>query len=467
LSRVVALLGCLALAVPLARAQEPGADAPPSAAPPAPSLGEPPAPVGDPPPPATLDPAPPPATLDPAPPPATLDPASPAPKTVEEAKPAPPSSSSTITGAARLGLYTDSDQTTVFRALAALAAAFGRWSVNASATVDVVSSSSVDVRSSPGLSKVDVVTSASGTTSTTGGNMSDRRLAATAGAGWRDPNGRGINLSASYANERDYNSINAGLNGSIDLFERATTLLAGFTFTYNWIASVLDPTFAQQMYELGWTAGVAQVLTRGDALRLRYDGAAARGYQASPYRNVRFGDWTPSVGDNQRITFLNTIGSADGLPETVPDLRIRHAAVVEWVHSFAEGLGLYSQARLGRDSWGIDSLTAAVELRAATADWRFQLGYRFYIQSGADFYQSKYLLAPTNYTYYTSDKELSREIGHVTNLGVARVLKQAHYPGDTRVLLDGTVNVLYYAYPDFVLLKSRTSGFVELGLTWE
>ena len=120
------------------------------------------------------------------------------------------------------------------------------------------------------------------------------------------------------------------------------------------------------MYEIGWSGGVAQVVSRLDALRLRYDGAAAIGYQASPYRNVRFGDWQPSIGANQRITFLDTIGSADGLPETVPNERIRHAVVLEWVHSFTDGLALYTQARLGLDSWGIESASGAAELRAAT-----------------------------------------------------------------------------------------------------
>lgn len=390
----------------------------------------------------------------------------PSPAAAEPAAAAAPASSS-VTGAGRLGLYADSDQTIVFRALAAVAGMFPHWSINADVAVDVVSSSSVDVRSSPGLSQVDVTTSATGTTSTSGGKMSDRRLAATIGTGWHDADGHALSVSASYANERDYNSVNGGLNGAFDLFGRLTTILGGVGFTYNWIGSVLDPTFAKQMYEVAWSAGVAQVLARTDALRLRYDGAAAIGYQASPYRNVRFGDWTTTVGANQRITFANTIGSADGLPETVPDLRIRHAAVLEWVHSFTAGLALYSQARLGTDTWGVESLAAAAELRAASTSWRFRVGYRFYIQSDADFYQPKYLLPSTSYTYYTSDKELSREIGHIANLGISRVLKQPHYAGDTRALLDLAVHVLYYNYPDFVLLKSRTSGFVELGLTWE
>ncbi len=372
-----------------------------------------------------------------------------------------------VTGAGRLGLYADSDETIVFRALAAMTGGVGRWTISGSADVDVVSSASVDVRSSPGLSQVDVVTSASGTTSTSGGKMSDRRLSATLGSGWNDSRGHTFNLSAAYANERDYNSVSGGLNGSIDAVERSMTLLAGFTFTANWISSVLDSTFARRMSEVGWTAGLAQVLTPNDALRLRYDGAAAIGYQGSPYRNVRFGDWTTSTGENQRIVFANTIGSADGLPETVPNLRVRHAAVAEWVHSLTQGLALHGEARLGIDNWGVESLAAAAEMRAVTSGWRVRLGYRFYAQSGADFYHSKYLLSPDRYTYYTSDKELSRELGHIVNFGAARVLRQARYPGDTRILLDIAVNYLYYAYPDFVLLKSRSSGFVELGLSWD
>jgi hypothetical protein len=384
---------------------------------------------------------------------------------VEESKPS--SSAAPITGAVRTGLYADSDQTIVFRALATLAGGIGHWILSATATADVVSSASIDVRSSAGLSKVDVVTSASGTTSTSGGKMSDRRLSATTGAGWNDGAGHTLNLSASFANERDYDSVSGGANGSVDLFERVTTLLGGLTFTQNWIGSVLDSSFARRMYAFGWTVGVAQVLTQSDALRLRYDGVAARGYQASPYRTVRFGDWTTSVGANQRITFANTLGSTDGLAETVPDERLRHALALEWVHSFIDAVALHAEARLGSDSWGVQSVMAGVELRAATLNWRLRAGYRFYAQSSASFYEPKYLLEATSYTYYTSDKELSRELGHIVSLGISRVLRHPRRAGAVPMLLDITANVLHYDYPDFILLKSRDSGFVELGLTWE
>ena len=55
----------------------------------------------------------------------------------------------------------------------------------------------------------------------------------------------------------------------------------------------------------------------------------------------------------------------------------------------------------------------------------------------------------------------------MVNLGLARVVRPPRYAGDTRVILDGALHVLYYTYPDFVLLKSRAAGFLELGLSWE
>jgi hypothetical protein len=383
------------------------------------------------------------------------------------ADPPGPDASAATTGALRFGVYGDNDQTSVIRSLASVASTWGDWSLTGSGAVDIVSSASVDVRSSPGLSAVDVVTSASGRSSTSGGKMSDRRLEGTAGAGWNDRAGHTANLSASYATEADYESVSGRLNGSYDLFDRTLTLLGGLAWTGNQIGTVLDPNFHRTSHQLGWSVGVAQVTSQRDAVRLRYDGSDAEGYQASPYRNVRFGNWTTATGPNQQITFQNTIGAAAGLPETEPQRRLRHAAVFELVKALDDGVGLHGELRLGRDSWRVSSETAACALRVARPLWRLELGYRFYTQSAASFFEDKYVLAPEMYRYYSSDKELGRERGHMGNLDVSAVLMPARGPADTRLLLDLRLTVLHYQYPGFLLLDARTSYFAEAGLTWE
>ena len=268
------------------------------------------------------------------------------------------------------------------------------------------------------------------------------------------------------AAETDYASVSGGLNGSFDVLDRAMTLLGGLTLTDNWVSSVLDPSLHRKMFSPGWSAGAAFVLTPEDALRLRYDGKASQGYLSSPYRNVRFGDWIPRFGAHQ-ITFLNTIGSADGLPERVPSTRVGHAAVLEWLHSFGIGVGLHPELRVSRDTWSLDSLSAGLDLRIATNTFRMQLGYRFYVQSHAHFFEDKYTLSPMTYSYYTSDKELGDELGHLVRLDIYGVISDARGSNDTRTLLNFEVEAAHYNYPGFVLLPSRDSIFAGLGLTWE
>ncbi len=371
-----------------------------------------------------------------------------------------------VTGSLRAGAYTDSDRTLVLRGLGVVSRSWEHWTLSGSLGVDSVTSASVDVRSSPALSKVDVVTSASQGTSTSGGKMTDTRFEVTGGAGWRGNSGAAMNLVTAAAAETDYTSVSGGLNGSFDLFDRQLTILGGASATDNWVASVLDPSLHKKMVAGGWSGGFALVVTPEDVFRLRYDGKVARGYLSSPYRSVRFGDWTPTFSAHQ-IMFFGTSGSADGLPEQVPGSRIAHAAVFEWLHSLSPSLGLHPELRVSRDSWNIESLTAGVDLRFAATSWRLQVGYRLYMQSHASFFQDKYTRDSSTYRYYTSDKELGDERGHLLQLDLAFVLSEPTRANDTRTLLDLQLEGAYYQYPGFVLLPSRESLFATLGITWE
>jgi hypothetical protein len=362
-----------------------------------------------------------------------------------------------VTGALREGIYVDTDHTQVFRTLAAVEAAWSGLRLSAKESVDVVSSASLDVRSSAAL---DAVSSASAGAP----KMSDRRLETVVGVSYDDGGGHAGAVNAVYATERDYTSIGAAVSGSWDLAARNFTLLAGAHVNHDLITSIIDPTLSEQMDEVGYSAGLAQVLSTSDVLRLRYDGSYENGYQASPYRTVRFGDWvTTAARRTELITFTNTIGPAAGLPETVPSVRVRHAGVLEWLHGFSADVALLAQVRVARDSWGLLAGTAGADLRVASDPWQLRIAYRFYLQSAADFFQDKYLLAPENYSYYTSDKELGDERGHIGSLEVSYALKDWPADGHTSAF-DVQIDVLRYDYPGFTLLPSRTSFFGAVGL---
>jgi hypothetical protein len=371
------------------------------------------------------------------------------------------------TGGGRIGIYSDSDRTTVIRGLASLAKTFGHFSVAGGVVVDAVSSASIDVRSSPALGHVDVVTGASGQSSSSGGTMSDTRYLGTLGGGWKDSDGHAVNLTSAVATERDYASISGGINGSYDVLQRNVTLLGGVTVTDNWVSSVLDMNLHRKMAAVAWTAGVARVLTPSDAIRLRYDGKVSEGYQASPYRVVRFGDWTTSYGAGGQLMFGNTIGSSDGLPELLPETRVSHAATFEWVHSLRLNLGIHPAVRVSHDSWGINTVTPSIDLRLVTTSWRMQFGYRYYRQSRSDFYATKYTNDPSMYSFYTSDKELGSVTGQLGSADFAKTLMDADGPNDVKMMLFFHGEMFSYKYPGFALLSARTSTFLEIGLGWE
>jgi hypothetical protein len=73
---------------------------------------------------------------------------------------------------------------------------------------------------------------------------------------------------------------------------------------------------------------------------------------------------------------------------------------------------------------------------------------------------------PSNYDFYTSDKELGEERGHIGSLDLAYLFSDRRAAGP-KTQLDGRVMVLYYQYPGFPLISSRASVFAELGLRFD
>ena len=365
-----------------------------------------------------------------------------------------------VTAAMREGVYADSDSTIVSRTLVAVSAVWPRFTFSVNEAVDGITSASIDVRSSPFL---DATTGASARRQRQP-SMADGRSETDLGLAWHDDEGHTAGGSLVVAAEDDYTSGGGGLQVSWDFFERNTRLFAGVNASANQIRSAVEHSFSRAMFEMGYSAGISQILSPGDVASLRYDGNYVDGYQASPYRAVRFGDWTTMLHPSSNgITFLNTIGPETGAPELVPGTRLRHAAVVQWVHSLGRGLAIAPQYRISDDDWGVFAQTASLELRALLGErWQGRIGYRFYDQSGADFWHGKYVMPQSAYRYFSADKELGDETGHsaLADAGWSFWKKNATWAG----LLDAKFEWLLYSYPGFVLLPERTSVFGEIGV---
>jgi hypothetical protein len=119
----------------------------------------------------------------------------------------------------RAGVYADGDHTTVARLIASGRADFGRFALSLDESIDIVSSASTDVRTSPAL---DVISSAS----VGRPEMNDERFATSASLSYDDDGGHTAALSPFFATENDYQSLGASAQGTCELWQRNTTARA-------------------------------------------------------------------------------------------------------------------------------------------------------------------------------------------------------------------------------------------------
>jgi hypothetical protein len=301
--------------------------------------------------------------------------------------------------------------------------------LSASYVADVVSSASVDVISNATRS------------------MNDFRSEITAGLAQKL---KLTTLSANYvySTENDYQSHNVDFGLAQDLFEKNTTLSLGWTFSDNTVGRTGDQLFHRNLIVTGVSAAWTQVLNKKTIAQLSYSFSYNDGYQASPYRFVRV---LAMADANAQILFK--------VPETEPNERYRHAAVIALNRYLFDDSALGIDYRFYADNWGIISHTVQARWFVAIHDITIRIRERFYYQQGANFYKEFYTqndLAP----YMTADRELSTFWSNVVGAKLSWRLPWVH-----RALeLEAKVDYFHFGYSDFQFLSTRDGANIEGGL---
>jgi hypothetical protein len=329
-------------------------------------------------------------------------------------------------------VYTDSDHTTVVSPLLALSRdAWQGGTLSASYVADVVSSASVDVVSN----------------ATT--RMNDFRSEITAGLVQKLRNST-LSGSYVYSVENDYQSHNAELGFSQELFEKNSTLALGATYSGNDVYRTGDQRFHRKLSVAGVSASWTQVLDRATIAQLSYSLSYGNGYWASPYRFVRIEAPTPTPACPDYCWKV---------PETEPNERYRHAAVIALNRHLFSDTALQGDYRFYTDNWGVLSHTVQLRYFVTFGDVTLRLRERFYYQSGASFFRAHYTTT-TVQPFVTADRELSTFWSNVAGVKVSWRLPWVH-----RALeLEAKVDYFHFGYLDFALLSSRDGADIEAGL---
>lgn len=206
--------------------------------------------------------------------------------------------------------------------------------------------------------------------------------------GWSQPLGpiSLVGFGAGYSLERDYQAITA--NGRIAQTFNASDSTLSFSinsevdssFPYGGIPeplSAMDPHFksinGRQKTQLGFVAGLTEVLTRRWLTQINYSYDAQDGYQSDPYR------------------FISLIDAMSGEPtgylyESRPWHRTSQS--VFWDNKFDLGPTVTDLSfRYFKDNWGIASKTVELSERIDLTDRSYlQPSARWYQQTAANFF---------------------------------------------------------------------------------
>lgn len=291
-----------------------------------------------------------------------------------------------------------------------------KYSVAANFYMDMVSSASIDV-----------VTTASPYTETR------TQMSAALDA----LNGK-TQYSVNFTNsdENDYTANSASLDVSQDMFGDLTNVSFGFSRGWDEVRKRGDADFSEPIDRSTYRVGVTQILTPTLMVGANYELVTDEGFLNNPYRSVRYLD----------------PGSASGFafqPEVYPHTRTSNAAALNARYFLPYRAAVHGEYRFFTDTWGIDANTVQVGYTHPWGkQWIFELSYRWYDQSAADFYADLFPRQDAQ-NFLARDKELSTFTSHMIGLGATYELP----PLGWSFLQRSTVSLFYdrfrFDYDDF------------------
>ena len=323
-----------------------------------------------------------------------------------------------------MNTFIDNDGNTIVTPHTAVQGAIGDVTIGAHVAVDIMTCASVDVLSA----------------ATPKGYFKEVRQEYGADASVRLGPWT-VSAGAVYSRENDYSSITGTVGGSVELFQRNTTLSLGYGFTDSNIGLAGDSLFRRDLDSHTINASLTQVLHPRVVAQLSLFVGVLSGFQSSPYRMVALSDGAAS-------------------PERMPRMRVRNAATARLRVATTSDTFLGLDYRFYVDDWQLMGHTAEVSFTHDATEWfSWRLRDRFYYQSASAFYRSRY---DGPMKYMTTDRELS---GFWSNLAGLKLIFKPPVGRHVDLSIDAKADITYQRFEDFPLLPERVMLVTEVGIT--
>jgi len=196
-----------------------------------------------------------------------------------------------------------------------------------------------------------------------------------------------------------------------------------------------DDEFSATVDRRNYSLGLSQILTKQLIMGLSYEVITDEGFLNNPYRQVRYLDPDEPRGYSFQA-------------EQYPHTRTSNALAVRSKYFLPYRAAIEAEYRFYSDTWGIGAHTAAIGYTQPKGPWTFEVKYRYYRQSNADFYADLFPRMDAQ-NFLARDKELSTFQSHALRLGASYEFK----PENWSWLRKGSVNFFYdrieFSYDDF------------------
>lgn len=310
----------------------------------------------------------------------------------------------------------DGDDVTIHGPSVLLRKKIGKsFSVNGNYYVDMVSSASIDVR-------------------TTASPYEEERTQYSLGATYLH-NKTTMNFGYTNSSENDFeaNSIFFGI--SQDMFGDLTTISMSYGLGWDTVGQLGDEDFQEPVDRQSYGLGLTQILTRSFLVSLNFETITDEGYLNNPYRSYRF--------------LLPGGGGVDFETEVYPRTRTSNATSIQGRYYLPYRAALHGSYRYFTDTWGIVAHTGEIGYTHPWKnDWLFSLSARYYTQDQADFYADLFPFENAQ-NFLARDKEMSSFNNTTVSVGVVREFDNINWGGFEK----GTVNLIWdlqrYEYENF------------------
>lgn len=257
---------------------------------------------------------------------------------------------------------------------------------------------------------VDMVSSASIDVVTQGSKYSEeRKEASLSGKYLIDRSTISLGYVGSKENDYDAKTFSFGIDQSF--FGDLTTLGLGVSFGDDVVGQNTDPTFSRNLQRRKYSFNASQIVTKNLLASLSFDSVSDQCLDLTeeqtclnnPYRSVRY--MTESGGYSYQA-------------ELYPHTRNSDALGIRAIYYLPYRASIRAEARQFSDSWGIDADNFELRyLHPYRDQWLFEVKYRIYSQTGADFYADLFPYVDAQ-NYLARDKELSPFSSNTFGLGV-------------------------------------------------